>query len=168
MSKLRKSLPALVFFILLCIPFSLALTSTATVNVKNYPVKIELIKAEVVGNNLTLKVKLSDKNGYKDIKEVEVNVLSDIGYSGYKRAEFDSGNGIKALYVFRYRLDSKNYEGVYTLRARARDSRTSAESEIKYEASKKQNKLTGAFLRAPKTEGGLLDFLINWIRNLFG
>ncbi len=157
-----------IFIFLLIIPFCFALELTATVNIFNSPVKIELITTGLENNVLTVKAKVSDANGYEDIEKVEVKVMfGEEVYSDYQEAVLDSSSGSEALYVYNLVMNSEDKEGIYTVKVKASDQETEIERESSFDFPEEQGLITGAFIRGPDDGPGLLTRFFGWLRGLF-
>ncbi len=164
---MKNILYLVIFLFLLTIPYGMAITSTATVDIENSPVRIELITARLRNNEVTVKAKVKDANGYQDIERVAVEV--EYGDEIYlnQEARFDSGAGIEALYVLSFGMDEDDKEGVYTVKVKAEDKETSEERTTEYKFPEETGALTGAFIQVQDTGAGLLTRFFSWIKNLF-
>ncbi len=161
---------ALIFFLLflLSVSFSTAaVTSQATADISNSPVKVVLVTTDLKNNRLTVKAKVSDKNGYEDIENVEVKVkFGDEIIAGYEEAVFDSGNNIEALYVSSFDMDETAQKGTYTAIVKAEDKESLAERKTEFIFPKEKGMITGAFVRVGEGTG-FLSRLFSWIKELF-
>ncbi|MBD3248818.1 hypothetical protein GF336_02120 [Candidatus Woesearchaeota archaeon] len=141
-----------------------AISSTASVDIKNSPIDVQLVTTDINGNLLTVKAKVSDQNSFKDIEDVEVQLSKDSSIiKEFSPAELDSSSGTEALYI--YKTELSDY-GIYTAEVKAYDSSTSDKNSVKFEYSEKESTPTGAFIAYNKGKG-LISRLFGFFRTLF-
>ena len=156
------------FLLFLIIPISSALDFTATVDIMNSPVKVELLTTDLKNNILTVSAKISDANGYEDIEKVEVKIMfGDEVYSDYQEAVIDSNSRAEALYTYTLQMAPEDKQGVYTVKVKASDSETTAELETAFNFPEERGLLAGAFTQSPDKGPGLLTRFFKWLGGFF-
>ncbi len=154
------------FLILFLLPSVSALTSTASVDIGNSPVEIELVTTDIEKGLLTVKTRISDENSFKDIKKVEVQISKDNKIlRKFSPAELDSSSGTEALYIYQTNIESFGY-GTYKAEVKAYDPETSEKRSVNFEYSEQKTLPTGAFIAYNK-EKGLISRLFGLLRSFF-
>ena len=158
--------PCITIFLFLFIIYPvMAITSTGTMDIANAPVLVGLITTVQDGNELTVRIRVRDANGYTDIEKVEFSVLFDGEvYLDNQEASFDSAQEADALYTSTFSMEGAD-EGEYEVQVRASDGETSAERNAKYTFSE-QTTPTGAFTQTAAGQG-LISRFFSWIGRFF-
>lgn len=169
---MHKALYIIFFLFLLLIPPTTAIVSNAIMEIANSPPVVELIHVDLDKNDLTVKAKVKDPNGYKDIQSVEVSIVymdnKEKVYErfgkGYKKAALDSAEGAEALYIYTFRMSPTDSQGIYRVKVRAKDKEGTAESTADYEFPQETITPAGAFIAVRKSGANVLNLL----KNIFG
>jgi hypothetical protein len=169
----------MVFLFLLLAPSSLAITSKAIIEIQNSPPAIELISANLNGNDLIIKIKIMDSNGCQDIQDAEVKIVylennDEQIYprfgDNYKKAALDSAQDIEALYTYSFSMDPTDKEGAYRIKVRAKDKEKTIERNSEYKFPEETASPAGRFLAVQESATNIFDLfksLFSSIINLF-
>jgi len=164
---------------LLFSPSGIAVVSEAIIEIQNSPPVIELIYADLNDNNITIKAKISDKNGYNDVESAEVKIVyvnkTEQVYERfgdeYKEAAVDSAQGAEALYAYSFSMAPNDNHGIYRVKVRASDKESTAEKTADYRFPQETATPVGAFLRIQDSGTDIIDFfknifssIINWFK----
>jgi len=161
-----KKLFYLVFLFLLMIScVAASISSTATVNIENSPVKFQLVTTSINGDSVIIKAKISDSNGYEDIENVEFNMEFNNEIIAEGNLNLDEGVGVEALYISSAKLGTD--EGIYSVNIKAKDGETTSEWKTEFEYPQEKGTLTGAFIQGPENGDGILTRFFNWLRDIF-
>ncbi len=143
----------LIFILLFILPASLALNPTAKLVVKNNAPEIISLNLLNFREQPVISVKIMDKNGYEDIKQVKVDIIAFESKSSYLLDEIiipqsniiiNSKLDVNYIYNYSKILNSGEYQFVVNVT----DGKSEAERTFNITIPEKENNLiTGSFTR---------------------
>lgn len=134
----------LLFFLLFSAVHTIALESTAKVDIADSIPAVISINPEVTFSELVVRVDIEDLNGYEDITDAMIII-----FPGEKsELVLEQGKGTKASYIYRKSLSEIDLSIRYKITIFVSDNTNTAERSIDYEFSS-GNSITGAFVQGP-------------------
>ncbi len=124
-----------------------SLESTASVNIENSLPIIEIVKINVDELNVSFKVKISDANGLKDIKIVEIET------DGKVISLVDNDGG---LYEGTMEMEEM---GIYEAEIIVKDKEEIVKIKQEFEIVKQENLVTAAFIQISEDERNIFTMM---------